>query len=67
MTLHLSARSDLLNVKKQGGQFVLQPSQTTQTKSNLQADLAALQTGKASTADLAAILTRLLQHLLEEP
>ncbi|MCC6147781.1 MAG: hypothetical protein IT308_09460 [Anaerolineaceae bacterium] len=53
-------------VKKQEGRLVLQPSQEKLNKSQAQADLAALQAGKTTTADLANILARLLQRLAEE-
>ncbi|NPV75319.1 MAG: hypothetical protein HPY59_02985 [Anaerolineae bacterium] len=58
---------DLQGVKKQEGRFILQPSQENLNKSQIQADLATLQSGKTTTADLAAILARLLHRLLEAP
>lgn len=58
---------DLQKVKKQEGRLVLQPSQAKLNKSQSQADLATLQSGKSTPSELANILARLLQRLLEEP
>jgi len=67
MSKLLPKKVDLQKVKKQEGRLVLQPSQTKLNKSQTQADLTTLQAGKTSTAELTAILARLLQRLLEEP
>lgn len=67
MTKLLPKKLDLQKVKKQEGRLILQPSQSQLNKSQAQADLALLQSGKTSPADLANILARTLQRLLEEP
>lgn len=67
MTKLLPKKLDLQKVKKQEGRLILQPSQSQLNKSQAQADLALLQSGKTTPADLANILARTLQRLLEEP
>lgn len=54
---------ELSKVEKKEGRFVLQISAQQLSKIQFAADLALLQSGKATSADLAAILARILNRL----
>jgi hypothetical protein len=51
------------NVEKIEGRFVLQPTEIQVTRSQTASDLMLLQSGKVTTAEMAAILTRVLTRI----